>query len=548
MGCGPVDNAVRGILTVNDDILDLVAEAAREMHTIDSLSRTCKRIRARCLPILFQRCITRNHGPISRKDVPPKRLWPFVRHLQFFDSCLTSRSWTPLIRVPPEEGSGPDRWIKPTSLCKLYNATFFAKVLNRMPRLHVVSFTLEATSAHGLPWSAVRAVLTIPHLRKLSFHFLHLAPSLQPGEELALASCAPLTTFYLFLPDGRYTGACTPLEREALALILRLTCNSLEHLTLPSDEAPVHDMFTTLEWSHLCTLHMRGEPLSVGSHPVPYVSLFARMPHLQRLELELGQPIDVNPRPFWPSGFVADWPLPELRHLTLSCPQVDDLVYSALPSSLRSLSLRYAPHYITKALKETKGFIRGDSRWWWPLLWSSEVLRILRLCRLPALEHLEIEYLADDADDELLTYLGEAFPQLTSLVILRYRARDQTNVPLVRLPAQCYVSCTPRKLTNGLLLLGAYRPRDQLSRPSSDTLPPRRPSRDPRAGARAGLQMQHSLLLHVRGPRGVRRRGTVACGRHRARLASVAADHQALVALRRWPPRDIPDGLQGRPR
>ncbi|KAI0634053.1 hypothetical protein C8Q77DRAFT_1156913 [Trametes polyzona] len=303
-------------------------------------------------------------------------------------------------------------------------------MLTRMPKLQVVSFTLESIYAHGLPWSVVQTLLSLPHLRELSLHFLHIAPSLQQGEELALASCAPLTTFYLSLPDGRYTGACSPSEREALALILRLTCNSLEHLTLPSDEAPVQEMFTTMEWPHLRTLHLRGESLSVGSPPIPYVSLFARMPHLQRLELELGQPIGVNPRPFWPRGFVADWPLPKLRHLTLSSPQVDDLIYTALPTSLRSLTLRYAPHYITNVMKEVDGYIRKDRRWRWPLLRSSEVLEILCLCLLPSLEHLELEYRADDAESELLSFLGGAFPNLTSLVMLRYRSHHELTVPL----------------------------------------------------------------------------------------------------------------------
>ncbi|KAI0634080.1 hypothetical protein C8Q77DRAFT_1021386, partial [Trametes polyzona] len=318
-------------------------------------------------------------------------------------------------------------------LCKVYSSPFFAKMLTRMPKLQVVSFTLESVYPHGLPWSVVQTLLSIPHLRELSLHFLHIAPSLQPGEELALASCAPLTTFYLSLPDGRYTGACTKSERQALALILRLTCNSLQHLTLPSDEAPIQEMFTTMEWPQLRTLHLRGEPLSVGDPPVPYVSMFSSVPRLERLELELGQPVRVDPRPFWPHGLVADWPLPELRHLTLSCPQVDDLVYTALPTSLRSLTLRYAPHYITNVMKEANGYIRADCRWQWPLLLSSELLQVLRLCRLPALGHLEIEYRADDADAELLSYLGDGFPNLTSLVILRYRSPHERNVPLERI-------------------------------------------------------------------------------------------------------------------
>ena len=52
------------------------------------------------------------------------------------------------------------------------------------------------------------------------------------------------------------------------------------------------------------------------------------------------------------------------------------------------------------------------------------MLSILRRCKVPELDHLEVEYRDndDDDDDELWRYITFAFPRLTRLTIHRFRS------------------------------------------------------------------------------------------------------------------------------
>ncbi|KAJ8475196.1 hypothetical protein ONZ51_g6709 [Trametes cubensis] len=121
----------------------------------------------------------------------------------------------------------------------------------------------------------------------------------------------------------------------------------------------------------------------------------------------------------WPAGYpAATWPWPDLIELTLSCPQAKDRIYRELPNSLRSLSLQYTPHYMDYAWTRATGH-SSNAHWQWPLLTTSDMLCILRQCRLPALRHLALEYLEGDSEEQLLKYIALAFPQLTSLKLRR---------------------------------------------------------------------------------------------------------------------------------
>ncbi|KAI8989633.1 hypothetical protein BD414DRAFT_312139 [Trametes punicea] len=144
------------------------------------------------------------------------------------------------------------------------------------------------------------------------------------------------------------------------------------------------------------------------------------MPKLRVLELKLGQPEDVAPQPFWPPGYPASSPCPELCDLTLSCPQVDDQVYRSLPHTLTRLALRYT--------RWKRGYYQPlPARWQWPLLKSSELLQALRQCDLHSLGHLEVEYRVDELEDELLGYVCAAFPALTSLRLFRSRQSESQD-------------------------------------------------------------------------------------------------------------------------
>lgn len=53
----------------------------------------------------------------------------------------------------------------------------------------------ETDLKHGLSWDTLRAVLSFPQLRDFNLKFQWFCPALRPGEELSVASLAPLETF-----------------------------------------------------------------------------------------------------------------------------------------------------------------------------------------------------------------------------------------------------------------------------------------------------------------------------------------------------------------
>ncbi|EIW53542.1 uncharacterized protein TRAVEDRAFT_155075 [Trametes versicolor FP-101664 SS1] len=359
----------------------------------------------------------------------PEALRTYVSILHFNDLCED---------IPREEDlqDALERPLCFTSnpiLCGAYSTPFLATALESMPRLHTLSFNLLWQPIHGIPWSVMQMVLALPTLRNLAINGHRIAPSLSPEEELVLHHCAPLTSFQHTMSDYRWWREQNyPDERQALLLVLNRTHATLETLALVADLSPLHEIFTTPEWPNLCELRLRGECKTTGDPSIPFITLFANMPRLRHIELKLAQPKGVDPQPFWPPGLhVVEWPWPNLRHLTLSCPHVDDQIYGALPSTLESLALRYTPHKLRNVRKFT------DVRYQWPLVRSSEMLQILRRCRCPRLTSLELEYREDEANAELMQHIGASYPALTSFKLLRYRADDDAEAgpldPLLRM-------------------------------------------------------------------------------------------------------------------
>ncbi|KAL1936969.1 hypothetical protein VTO73DRAFT_2826 [Trametes versicolor] len=414
---------------LNDDVLDLIVEAASLVQAIPALSRTCRRIRLRCLPSLCREFNLRIHVPIIPITFIPEALRTYVNILHFHDLCED---------IPREEDlqDALERPLCFTSnpiLCGAYSTPFLATALESMPRLHTLSFNLRWQPIHGIPWSVMQMVLALPTLRNLAINGHRIAPSLLPEEELVLDHCTPLTSFQHTMSDYRWWREQNyPDERQALLLVLNRTHTTLETLALVAELSPLHEIFTTLEWPNLCELRLRGECKTIGDPSIPFITLFANMPRLRHIELKLAQPKGVDPQPFWPPGLhIVEWPWPNLRHLTLSCPLVDDQIYGALPSTLESLALRYTPH----KLRHVREFT--DVHYQWPLVRSSEMLQILRRCRCPRLTSLELEYREDEANAELMQHIGASYPALISFKLLRYRADDDAEAgpldPLLRM-------------------------------------------------------------------------------------------------------------------
>ncbi|KAL1939430.1 hypothetical protein VTO73DRAFT_9986 [Trametes versicolor] len=406
---------------LNDDVLDLIIEAASLVQAIPALSRTCRRIRLRCLPSLCREFNLRTRVAVIPMTFIPEALRTYVSILHFNDNCGD---------IPRENDirdalERPLRYTSDPLLCGVYSTPFLATALESMPRLHTLSFNLRWQPVHGIPWSVMQMVLALPNLRNLAINGHRISSSLLPEEELVLDHCAPLTSFQHTMADYRWWREQNyPDEGKALLLVLNRTHATLETLTLVADLSPLHEIFTTLEWPNLRELRLRGERKAIGDSSRPCITLFANMSNIRRLELKLAQTAGVDPQPFWPPGLhVVEWPWPNLRHLTLSCPHVDDQIYGALPSMLESLALRYTPHML-----RSKDVGR---RCQWPLVRSSEMLQILRRCRFPRLTSMELEYREDEADAELMQHIGASFPALTSFKLLRYRsAADAEAGPL----------------------------------------------------------------------------------------------------------------------
>lgn len=513
-----------------------------------------------CLPVLGREFDLKNYLPVgvAPREFVPESLRPYVRYvltgkhidqsvssllrhvslriLHFNDRCSDIPSTNHLAYVLRRDL----RVTKDHFLCGVYSTPFLTTTLKSMPGLQTVSFRLcqEPKAIHGLPWSVMQLVLSLPTLKDLAVDRHRFAPKLLAEEELTLDYCAPLTSFRYTLSDYRWWRKQTfPSEKQALLLVLNRTHASLERLTLIAELAPLDEICNTLEWPNLRELCLRGERGTIGNPPLPLVSMFANMLRLQRLELKLGLREGVDPQPFWPLGYVAEWPWADLRHLTLSYPLVNDQIYSSLPPTLESLALRYTPHMVHAERYD------ADLLWNWPLIKSSDMLQILRRCRCRRLSSMQLEYREDEADAELMQCVGASFPALTTFKLLRYRAANDAEAgPLVR---RNISAIFPPSCSNTRPSTGCSPPHAWGASLSTDNTPPHRPRRHLDAllpGRVPGLRVRHTPAGVVLGI------DAVACGQPGGRIRLVAGDDHALGSALLLPVLLVLGELHRRPR
>ncbi|EJD44506.1 hypothetical protein AURDEDRAFT_184982 [Auricularia subglabra TFB-10046 SS5] len=108
--------------------------------------------------------------------------------------------------------------------------------------------------------------------------------------------------------------------------------------------------------------------------------------------------------------------LSRLRHFTISFPRPEDHVFRSLPGDLQELSLRDSPRYYT---------MRRYYRTTWtsePLQSSSDVIRIFTVLSAANLNSLELAYLEDDKEFQMLALLSQSCPNLRLLELHRYPA------------------------------------------------------------------------------------------------------------------------------
>ena len=306
-----------------------------------------------------------------------------------------------------------------------------------MPSLRKISLALSTPEAlHGVRWRTLKAILSLPQLEEFSLRWMLFSPVLPDDASSTFGSDALEIPNPTHIKPFRYDASPSRVlgwhpvppdsqpfhaEEEMLRLVLSKLHESVEILSLPAHAAPIQSM-AQWRWPCLREFTLTGERWMEPRTPL--VSLFANTPCLRKAAFELtlvhGQLAEAPP--LWPRGHRgAAFPWPDLTHLSLSHPRMEDEVFVHLPATLRSLSLCCCPHKSEKAFLDMYHIMR---QYEYPVLDSSGMLEILRRCRTPRLAHLALEYDADEREWDLLAHLAIAFPLLETLQVHRYRKAD----------------------------------------------------------------------------------------------------------------------------
>ena len=332
-------------------------------------------------------------------------------------------------------------------LCTSLDTPGLQLCLRRMTSLRRISLAASTSSSlHGVRWSTLKSILSLPQLEEFLLLGLLFSPVLAGDtspEELEIPNLEHIKSFRYDAPPFRVEGWGTVgpsaqpfrIEETMLRRVLENLHGTVERLTLPAQAAPIQAM-AQWDWPRLTELTLRGEWWAEPEPRTPLVSLFARMPRLRKLELELALVQAAEAPSLWPRGPRAlapsrlRFPWTDLTHLSLTHPRADDEVFAHLPPTLRALSLCCFPHkseehFLDMGLGSGGGVLR---QYEYPVLDASAMLGILKRCRTPRLVCLVLEYDADEREDELLWYVGEAFPQVESLEVHRYWKVDMTVV------------------------------------------------------------------------------------------------------------------------
>nr|VWO96496.1 Lrr-gala family type III effector protein (Gala 3) [Ganoderma boninense] len=296
-----------------------------------------------------------------------------------------------------------------------------------MPRLGSIHLQLGAREIHGIGWDSVAAILSVPQLRSFSIKAFLLSPREVPPEAWT-DTLAPITTFRYDQPIFRSILRRYPAQQDTLAVILPRLRQSLESLLLPSEVAPIAVLSQT-QWLRLRELSLSGEFYWSAGYPTPLASLFSGMPGLRILNLAFALPYSASRKQLvlCPAGYESHLGLPwsDLEALTVSFPDPEDRIFAHLSSSLKRFSLRCTPRHFLHLWE-------GDKYQYYesPILYASEMLQVLTQLCAPLLDCLQLEYIADDADDDLLRCIAERFPNIQSLEIERFLDSGVDAVPL----------------------------------------------------------------------------------------------------------------------
>ncbi|KAH9831538.1 uncharacterized protein C8Q71DRAFT_290278 [Rhodofomes roseus] len=398
--------------------VDTVFEHSLPGGGLRSLSSSCRWIREETMPVLFRRCLVTVEEPICADRFLPQSLWPYVYHLSLRDGC------------PDRAAARPHSWRKPKLhftddplLCGTMDPEFLRTTLRAMPRLQSISLDLMCRESHGLGWDSLAAILSTPQLRSFTLAQFMFSPRHSLTTD-SVEFLAPLTTFRHEQRVLRDELRRFLSQEAALGVVIEKLRHTLECLLLASEVAPFRTLMAN-QWLCLKELHLIGDFYPSPDSRIPFVTLFAEMPKLRvlKLELALHEGVDRQNLQLWPFDDEARFPWPDLIDLVVSFPSPEDRIYSHLPRSMRLLSLQCTPHHYIYSWK-----LHGLQHLHSPILYATEMLEILANVDAPDLDELRLEYRADAAEDELLACVAQRFPQLTSLEMHRFRSSAGSSV------------------------------------------------------------------------------------------------------------------------
>ncbi|KAI0636328.1 hypothetical protein C8Q77DRAFT_1103104 [Trametes polyzona] len=427
---------------VDDDSLAVLFDLLA-LPDLCSLSMTCKRMRAACMPVLFRMCRVQSSN-IDRAEGPlflPPSLWSYVQNIVFrglfWRSDLEQSNLDYLMGLP-DRPTRCNRGLARQKVSIPALNDLVHKALSSMPRLHTVRFDVTTCDEDvwfpghipGVPWYVLSALFHVSNLR-----YLHVdGPMCHPYDQLPLdvslpPHLMPLSSLIYNPGDYRALARTTGMEKTVVLFLLERAAASLRELELPSESAPLPRM-ALWSWPMLIKLSLHGERPQLAEGSPPLVSILGQMPRLRDLTLRFAELVDVLPPPIWPPWFSAQYEWPDLERLYVSHPCPNDEFYAHLPNTLRDLSLRCWPrhykHYAPRGYSKRKIGVNWKS----PALWSSQMLSILRKITAPNLASLELEYYANGEDGLLFHHIASSYRHLTLLRVHRYRSRGITDVPV----------------------------------------------------------------------------------------------------------------------
>ncbi|KAI0074520.1 hypothetical protein K474DRAFT_1709818 [Panus rudis PR-1116 ss-1] len=315
---------VLGLDELDDDLLMLIIEALgkvrpyRSLQDIFSFSAVCRRLRVLCKPVIFRRCRF-THNPLGFFTQQDQDVYDAGFRIGTFIKFLSIAIDRPLSNV---------------------TFRFLQALLPRLTRLQTLNLRrLE----EGLSLSFAQILFSPPNLQEV---ILQMVDWIHDQSDTPIFPLLPPLKKYVErrTGDNDFRGTLPlvhfPYHIEHISAspcdMLRQLDNSLEVLQLPLHPYHLH-VLPSLTWSSLRCLALYGFYPSNGP---PLLPLLNAMPNLLSLKVLSWSYVEKSP-----SQMSENMRLPPLQELVIGYISPTDPLFSMLPETLTSLSIRDAPRY-----------------------------------------------------------------------------------------------------------------------------------------------------------------------------------------------------------